>query len=120
MDSQGFPPRLDLFKATAEKLFQPNATKTLGQIWLRGFLNRHPAVSSLFSTPLDRQRVFATLPGPIKDYFKKLKAVIAKYRIQEENMWNMDEKGFILGTANRAKVIARAGRRPPWTMVGDI
>ena len=30
-------------------------------------------------------------------------------------MWNMDEKGFILGTANRAKVIARAGRRPPRT-----
>ena len=38
MDSQGFPPRLDLFKATTEKLFQqqlrdePNATMiTLGQ-----------------------------------------------------------------------------------------
>ena len=30
-------------------------------------------------------------------------------------MWNMDEKGFILGTANWAKVIARAGRRPPRT-----
>ena len=30
-------------------------------------------------------------------------------------MWNMDEKGFILDTANRAKVIARAGRRAPRT-----
>ena len=46
MDSQGFPPRLDLFKATTEKLFQqqlrdePNAIMTtLGQTWLRGFLN---------------------------------------------------------------------------------
>ena len=30
-------------------------------------------------------------------------------------MWNMDEKGFILGKANRAKVVARAGRLPPRT-----
>ena len=30
-------------------------------------------------------------------------------------MWNMDEEGFILGKANRAKVMARAGRQPPRT-----
>ena len=28
-------------------------------------------------------------------------------------MWNMDEKGSTLGTANRAKVVAHAGGRPP-------
>ena len=121
MDSQGFPPRLDLFKAIAEKLFQQlqdssdSEPKTLGPTWLRGFLRRHPAISARFSTPMDRQRAFANHPGPIKDYFKKLQAIIAKYRIRDENMWNMDEKGFILGKANRAKVMARAGRLPPRT-----
>ena len=30
-------------------------------------------------------------------------------------MWNMNEEGFILGIADRAKVIARAGRRSPGT-----
>ena len=64
---------------------------------------------------MDSQRTFANHPSPIKDYFKKLQVVIAKYRIQDENMWNMDEKGFTLGTANKAKVMARAGRRPPRT-----
>ena len=45
MDSHGFPPRLDLSKDTAEKLFhdtnasEPNATAgVLGRTWLRGFL----------------------------------------------------------------------------------
>ena len=52
---------------------------------------------------------------PDKGLLKKLKAVISKYQIREENMWNMDEKGFILGTASGAKVIAHAGRRPPRT-----
>ena len=64
---------------------------------------------------MDCQHAFANHPDPIKDYFKKLKVVISKYRILEENMWSMDEKGFTLGTANRSKVIARAGRRPPKT-----
>ena len=64
---------------------------------------------------MDRQRAFANHPGPIKDYFKKLQAVIAKYQIRNENMWNMDEKGFILGKANRAKVMAHVGRQPPRT-----
>ena len=82
---------------------------------LRGFLNRSPAISACYSTPMDRQCAFANHPGPIKDYFKKLKAVISKYRILEENMWNMDEKGFTLSTANRSKVIARAGRQLPKT-----
>ena len=45
MDSQGFPPRLDIFKAVAEKLPQQKLQdssdpelKTLGPAWLRGFL----------------------------------------------------------------------------------
>ena len=64
---------------------------------------------------MDCQCVFANHPGPIKDYFKKLQAVIAKYRIWGKNMWNMDKKGFILGKANRAKVMVRAGRLLPRT-----
>ena len=28
-------------------------------------------------------------------------------------MWNMDEKGFVLGKANRAKVVCQRGRSAP-------
>ena len=121
MGSQGFPPRLDIFKAIAEKLFQQlqdssdSEPKNLGPTWLRGFLKRHPAISACFSTLMDRQRALANHPGFIKDYFKKLQAVIAKYRIRDENMWNMDEKGFILGKTNRTKVMARTGQQSPRT-----
>ena len=79
MDSQGFPPRLDIFKAKAVKLFQQqlqnsgnSELKSLGPTWLRGFLRRHPAISAHFSMLMDCQHVFANYPGPIKDYFKKL------------------------------------------------
>ena len=65
--------------------------------------------------PMDRQRAFVNHPGPIKEYFKKLQAIIAKYRIWDEIMWNMDENGFTLGKVNRAKVMARVGRLPQKT-----
>ena len=113
MDTWGFLPRLDIFKAMAEKFTQEEGWGSLGLAWLPGYLNQHPALSTRFASTMDHQRAFANAPGPIKDYFQKLRDVIVRYKIREVNMWNMSEKGFTLGTANHAKVIACAGRHPP-------
>ena len=53
LDAQGFPPRLDLFKAMATELatsqqtaetpsWSLNLPANLGPTWIRGFLGRHP------------------------------------------------------------------------------
>ena len=97
----------------AEKLAQVEGRGVLGPTWRRGYLNQPSAVSARFASTMDRQHAFANAPGPIKDYFRKLRDFETRYKIKEENMWNMDENGSTLGTANRAGVIARAGRRPP-------
>ena len=47
----------------------------------------------------------------IKDYFLKLDKALKKYAFKPENMYNMDEKGFLLGYNNRTKVIVRHKRR---------
>ena len=49
----------------------------------------------------------------IKDYFQKLDKVLKKYAFKPKNMYNMDEKGFLLGYNNRAKVIVRHRRQMP-------
>ena len=36
-----------------------------------------------------------------------------EYNFLPKNFYNMDEKGFMLGMSNCAKVICRAGRCPP-------
>ena len=97
----------------AENLTQEEGWGSLGPPWLRGCLNRHSAVLARFASTMDRQRAFANAPGPIKDYFQKLGDIIIYCKIKKENMWNMGKKGFTIGTANHAKVIACAGRRPP-------
>ena len=52
-------------------------------------------------------------PTPIRNYFNKLGAVLRKYNFQPHNMYNMNEKGFLLGVHNPAKVIVRHRHCPP-------
>ena len=96
-----------------QKISQEEGWGSLGPAWLRGCLNRHSAVPARFASTMDRQRAFANAPGPIEDYFQKLRDNIIYCKIKKENMRNMGEKGFTLDTANHAKVIAFAGRHPP-------
>jgi len=121
LDAWGFPPRMDLLLAMAAALAQIRAEEEedpelahLGQHWLANFLNRHPSLSARFSAQLDRQRANAGDIHTIKDYFAKLIRLIRTRKLQRKDIFNMDEKGFIIGMSSKAKVICRAGRRPPW------
>ena len=64
LDAQGFPPRLDLFKAMAAELAASQQTAetlslssslpaNLGPTWIRGFLGRHPEFRAKFSVVQD-------------------------------------------------------------------
>ena len=50
-----------------------------------------------FSVTLYRQRALASNPNFIKGYFQKLCKALEKYVFEQENMYTMDEKGFLLG-----------------------
>ena len=123
IDDHGFPPRLDIFKAIAQELAVQNTEQmgdptcaNIGQGWLSSFLNHHPKVSSKFGSNLDHQHALAGSPGPIIDFFHKLKKVLKEYNFLPENIYNMGEKGFILGVSNRSKFVCKAGRHPPRVM----
>ena len=117
LDARGFPPRLDLFKVMAAELgsqqASPNLPVNLGPTWIRGFLGWHPEFRTKFAASQDYQRLHASHPTPIRDYFNKLGATPQKYNFQPHNMYNMDEKGFQLGMHNRAKVIIHHRHHPP-------
>ena len=110
MDASGFPPRLDLFEAVAARLVSDDGGPPLRITWLRRFLNRHPEYSTKFASGLNRQRALSSKPEPIKDYFRKLQTLLRKYKFLPHNIYSMDEKGFLLGLSNRAKVIVKRVR----------
>ena len=85
----------------------------LGQKWISRFLNRHPTLASKLSWNLERQRAYANDPRLLQDYLWKLGRLMRCYGLNGAQLFNMDEKGFLIGQAARTKVICRRGRRNP-------
>ena len=110
LDDWGFPPRLDMVRGMAEMLARP---QPIGKHWLSRFLNRHPELSSKYSEQLNRQRALAGNPKVLNDYFRKLRHLIRIHDLQPDQIYNMDEKGFLMGQSAKAKVICRTRRRNP-------
>jgi len=104
-----------LAQIRAEEVEDPELVH-LGQHWLSNFLNHHPSLSAKFSTQLDRQQAYGGNIPALKDYFTKVLRLIRTHKIQPEDIFNMDEKGFIIGMSSKAKVICRTSRWPPRVM----
>ena len=103
--------------------------RSLGKHWISHFLSRHPGLASKLSSQLNRQRAFASNPAALKDYFTKVRALldtpgnylyslvvqlqglIKFYNISNSKIYNMDERGSMMGVTLRCKVICRKG---PW------
>ena len=109
MDASGFPPHLGLLKAVAARLVSDDGGPSLGITWLRKFLNRHPEHSTKFASGSNRQRAPSSKSAPIKDYLRKLQTLLRKYKFLPHNIYNMDEKGFLLGCLIKQKSLLGGG-----------
>jgi len=115
-DNRGFPPRLDMVKSMALFLYEKRTgdkRKSLGKNWITRFLNRHPDMATKFNTKLDRQRAHASCPWLLRDYFSKLVRIIHQHNLKVFQIFNMDEKGFLIGIAARGKVLCHRRQRNP-------
>jgi hypothetical protein len=56
------------------------------------FLQRHPDVQSQVAKSMEKARVEVT-QEQILEWFRQYKEEINKYRIEEQNIYNMDESG---------------------------
>ena len=115
-DDIGFPPRLDMVKDMAlhlEKKRLGVLPPSLGKNWVSRFRKRHSRLALKLSTQLERQRAYANDLEILSDYFAKLGGLIRQYRLGPAQIFNMDEKGFMMGLAAKAKVLCRRGRPNP-------
>ena len=85
----------------------------MGKRWITRFLDRHPDISSRYSGNLDRQRAYASDPNKIKDYFRKFNNLRITHNLQPADIYNMDEKGFLMGMSTKTKVVTRVARKNP-------
>lgn len=79
------------------------AGESLGDTWLRRFRERHPELKVRWSTGLEQCRARALNRTLVGEYFDIIFECIIKYDIPPENIYNMDEKGLLLGLGKRIR-----------------
>ena len=102
----GWPARVEQVHGMASALLQAKGdTKALGIHWTDQFLNRHPSLKSKFVTGLEKDRVAAEDPAIARHWFELVKQQITDNAVELQDIFNMDEKGIMMGASEKAKVI---------------
>ena len=88
--------------------------QTVGEKWVRNFVNRHKELQTRFSRRYNYQRALCEDPKMIQEWFNLIQITIMQYGILPNDIYNFDETGFAMGLTATARVITRAeyyGRR---------
>jgi hypothetical protein len=111
LDSRGFGPRLGGVEDMANKLLAARDSESVGVNWASNFVKRILELKMRFNRRLDYQRAQNEDPDIMKGWFELVRNTIAKYGIHEDDIYNMDEVGFLMGLIATAKVVTASERR---------
>ena len=111
LDSRGFQPRQSDIQEMADRLRTDRDASRVGPRWAENFVKRHPELTMAFRRQIDYQRAKCEDPKVVQAWFALVRNVIAKYGIQEADIYNFDETGFLMGMLSSAKVVTSSERR---------
>jgi hypothetical protein len=89
----------------ANRLLRERGGEEVGKNWVDRFVQRNPELRTRRSRPYDRQRAACEDPALIKGWFELVQNTKAKYGIVDEDIYNFDETGFIMGKILSQSVI---------------
>jgi hypothetical protein len=84
---------IKLLKAQGDNLQK----SPLSYNWTQGFLKRHPDLKSRIIPPLNKDRIITEDLAQIARYFELFRIKKAEFNIYNNNVYNIDEKGVIIG-----------------------
>ena len=88
----------------------------VSQNWITRFPTYNLELAAKLSTWLERQPLYVKDLALLQYYFTKLGHLICIHNLQACQMFNMDEKEFLMGLATWAKVLCWRGRRNFYVM----
>ena len=94
---RGIPPSKAHVQDMADRLLRERGGKPTGKNWVNNFIKHTPELRTPWSRPYDRQRAVCEDPAIIRPWFSLVQSVKAKYGILDEDTWNFDESGFMMG-----------------------
>ncbi|KAI1517653.1 transposase [Pyrenophora tritici-repentis] len=95
----------------ADKLLAARGAGQVRQKWPANFVKRTDSLRTCFNQAYDRQRALCENPALIRSWFELIEKTKAELSICDEDIYNFDEAGFIMGKITTQLVITGAERR---------
>jgi hypothetical protein len=122
LTSTGYPATPALVIETAEQIRQGRvklspASRTqppIGHEWLYRFLNRHPTLKGTYSRQLESARQQGPTYDKISQWYSAFRSRFAEQNYELQNVYNMDETGFAVGTTQSTRIIVDSSQKSSW------
>ena len=109
--TRGFPPRLADVASMANSLRAERNLDQVGQNWPSTFVKRRSELVTRFNRKYDYKRALCENPEAIRAWFNLVANMKAKYGIQDDDIFNFDETGFMMGQIAPTAVVTASERR---------
>jgi len=123
VSKDGYPPHKLQVREMTEQIRRERVSKIndasitlveyppIGVEWVDRFLKRHPALRTVKARRIDASRMKETSVDAIMRWLNTSRETIEKYVVKAENIYNMDESGFAIGSTLGACVIINSQMR---------
>ena len=102
---RAFPPRLANMEDIANRLLCARDAPPVGKLWAHNFVKRQPVLRMRFTRRYDYQRAKYKDLKIIREWFTLIHNTKAKYSILNEDSYNFNETGFIMGIITTGIVV---------------
>ena len=83
----------------------------LGRDWVPRFIQRHPHLAVVIGRRIDSVRMDGATKPVLEAWFNAYQSIVREYKILEENIYNIDESGFSIGTMESTRIIIDSSLR---------
>ena len=106
LEQQGYAPSHTEAREMACQISTFNGGPTkVGKNWISRFLHRNPSIRSKIGRKIDALRVRNTNPESLRVWYDMVGKLFQRYRFDVQDIYNMDETGWCLGTQNNQMVL---------------
>ena len=123
MEAWGWPPRVTQVKYMATELLNGNHPQRspveIGVNWVQKFLARRTELAYIFSRATHKERMAVHNEERLARWFGLYKETVENYKIEQQDIYNMDEKGFAMGAQGNTKVMCSKNHKSLLTSDGN-
>jgi hypothetical protein len=111
LDDRGFLPKIEIVEDMANSILASRIQQRVSKLWAHRFIKHNQELKTRLSHSYDFQRALCKDPKLIKTWFQRVMDIKAKYGIQDCDIWNFDETGFMIRVISPSMVVTRADRK---------